>query len=389
MKRTFVLLLAALLGGAGLIWLVARGSGYVLINYAGYQLEMSFWTALLALMALLLLVRWGFALLGWLLRAGGVLQWWRSRRQLTATSRREQGLAALASADWPEAKRLLAGNLHTGSARSDRLLAARALLGCGEPQAAKELLSELLAKRDRAALLVAAQGPLPDSERIKLLEPLSKANKLPTEQSLALFEALLAEQHWPAAADLLKNSKFSTAQLEQFYQRWFTLQVPVMADLKSAQQCWKILPSSLRQKPSLVGVYTRCLIELEAFGEAEKLLLKALQTQLKRSEAAFDSSCLAALQLLPPAGLNKRLRALETLLQEQADAELAYMVARLCKQGELWARARDFALRGLELNACPAGHKLLAEIYLQLGDNSSAAQQFRRGLECAVAAPAK
>lgn len=389
MKRTFVLLLAALLGGAGLIWLVARGSGYVLINYAGYQLEMSFWTALLALSAALLLLRWGFALLGWLLRAGGVVEWWRNRRQLSATSRREQGLAALASADWLEAKRLLAGNLHTASARSDRLLAARALLGCGEHQAAKELLGELLAKGDRAAVLVLAQGPLPDRERIKLLEPLSKANKLPVEQISALLEALLAEQHWPAAADLLKNSKLPSEQLERFYQRWFTLQLPVIADLKSAQQCWKILPSNLRQQPSLVGVYARCLIELEACGEGEKLLLKTLQSQLKRSQTTFDSSCLAALQLLPPAGLNKRLRALETLLQEQADAELAYTVARLCKQGELWARARDFALRGLELNACPAGHKLLAEIYLQLGDNSSAAQQLRRGLECAVAAPAK
>jgi uncharacterized protein HemY len=39
----------------------------------------------------------------------------------------------------------------------------------------------------------------------------------------------------------------------------------------------------------------------------------------------------------------------------------------------------------LKLQPAAANHRLLAEVYLKLGDSSLAEQQFRRGLELATA----
>jgi len=383
MKKTLSLMLLALLSGAGLLWLVARGSGYVLINYAGYQLEMSFWTALLALVALWLLLRWGLALLGWLLRAGGAFVWWRNRRQQSATSRREQGLAAIAGGDWPEAKRLLAAAGSGASSRTDRLLAARVLLECDERDQAQALLVPLLDNQDRAATLLAAQLSDRRATVIALLEPLAAEKKLPPAALRQLLDALLEERQWSAAAGLLKSSQLGVAT-EPLYRRWLEPQLTAAASLKELQQLWRVLPAAQREQPQLVAHYARRLCELDEPAEAEKLLLKTLQSQLKRSAPEFDRDCLAVLWLLPEPGLNKRMRALESLLEAKPDAQLAYALARLCQQGQLWARARDFANQSLRLQATAATQKLLGELYRQLGDDKAAEQHFRRGLELAL-----
>jgi HemY protein len=382
MKKTLMLLLLALLSGAGVLWLVARGSGYVLVNYGGYQLEMSFWTALLSLLLLILLLRWGVAVVAWLLRAGGVVQWWRQRRQRSAMSRREQGLTALACGDWPEAKRLLVGASGQPLLESDRLLAARALHGCGEQQQALALLAPALEQRQRGALLLAAQLSEKPQQLIAWLEPLAQAKKLPAEPLQRLCAALLAAGKAAAALELLPQ--LNNAAAEPLYRRWWAVQSTALDDAKQLQRSWRSVPPALREQPAWIADYARRLVAVDEPIEAEKLLLKSLQSQLKRSQRHFDRDCLAALTTLPESGLNKRLRALESLLQQQPDSQLAYTVARLCQQGQLWGRARDFANQALALESSPAVHKLLAEIHLQLGDSAAAGEHFRRGLELAL-----
>jgi len=384
MKRTLMALLVALLSGAGLLWLVARGSGYVLVNYAGYQLEMSFWTGLLALLALLLVVRWVLALLRWLLRAGGLLSWWRDRRRQSASSRREKGLAALAVGDWSAAQRLLVSAQPHGQSKTDRLLAARAL-GAGDSAAALELLAPLVEQGDRNGQLLAAELATDDSRVMALLEPLVAAKKAPPAALERLFEALVRRGLWLAAGELLANSSLPPAQAQPLYRRWLRGQLPQVETVKQAHSSWRKLPAALREEPALVADYAQRLAELEETAEAEKYLLKALQKQQQRSESPYSRACLAALLTLPEAGLNKRLRALEALLENRREAALAYTIARLCQQGQLWGRARDFALQALELAPTPRSHRLLAEVYLKLGEAANADQQFRRGLELATA----
>lgn len=385
MKRALAMVLIALLGGAGLLWLVARGSGYILINYAGYQLEMSFWTGLLTLLAALLLVRWGLALVAWLLRAGGLFSWWRDRRQQSASSRREQGLAALAAADWAAARRLLVAARPDGQSDTERLLAARALAGSGELGAALEWLAPLLAKNHRQAQLLAAELSDDHARIVALLEPLAAAKKLPATAFVTLFDALLRGGFWQAGGELLESSQLPAEQLQPLYQRWFSGQLALVESAKQARASWRKLPAPLRDEPDCVASYARRLAELDDSVEAEKLLLKALQKQQQRSPQPLHRGCLMALLALPDAGLSKRLRALEGLLQERPEAGLSYAVARLCQQGQLWGRARDFAVQSLKLQPAAATHRLLAEVYLKLGDSSLAEQQFRRGLELATA----
>ena len=73
--RTYLLaLVLALLLGALLMWLMQAGSGYVLVSLGQTAVEMSFWSAGILLLLLVIGVYCAIALAGWLARMGGTVE---------------------------------------------------------------------------------------------------------------------------------------------------------------------------------------------------------------------------------------------------------------------------------------------------------------------------
>ena len=148
MRKTFILLLAALTA-AGLLVLGTRGEpGYVLVALGDYTFESTAW----GLAAVLLLLGGALYLLlhagrGWRLLSGSRL--WRPRNASV------RGLLAFLEGDWKRARRLLlAGAGASQSPLVNYLTAARASFELGESDRTEDLLRQAIASTPGADLAV-------------------------------------------------------------------------------------------------------------------------------------------------------------------------------------------------------------------------------------------
>ena len=183
--RTYLLaLVLALLLGALLMWLMQAGSGYVLVSLGQTAVEMSFWSAGILLLLLVIGVYCAIALAGWLARMGGLSNWWRQRRHSDRQQRSEVGLRAYALGLWDMAAEQLQSASEVSSAASIQLLlAARAQAQTGNIDGA------------RASL-----------ERYKTVFPNAAA-----DADLSLPEILIDEQKFTEAKALVAAIKSSDA----------------------------------------------------------------------------------------------------------------------------------------------------------------------------------
>ncbi|MFU8814168.1 MAG: heme biosynthesis protein HemY, partial [Pseudomonadales bacterium] len=153
MKRTLLVLVAALALGGAVGALMVRDPGYVLLAYDQMAVETSLWVALLLLVVVYLLIRLGVGLVAQLAHGRGNLRGWASRRRSRAAAERAlRGQLLLAEARWAEARKLLEA--------SAPQLAAPLLNYLGAARAAQELGD--IPGRDQ--LLLAAQNSTPNAE---------------------------------------------------------------------------------------------------------------------------------------------------------------------------------------------------------------------------------
>lgn len=399
MRKIILASVLALVAGAGLWHLLQYDAGYILIVVAGKTIEMRFAFAVLSLLLLILLLRWGWRLLRGTL---GIFSGsWRAavgRRALRTELRTQRGLLSYIEGDWQGAQRdLLKAAKDLPRPLVHYLAAARSAHEMGQDEKAAELLNQ-------AEQLALASGN-------KLVVLLSQARLLLWRQQYdacltKLHLAKTLAPHHPVVLDLLqqvyaiRGDWTSLEQLLPELRRYKALPEKILsaieqcvylsllqdagkgirgqgqdqAALAELQQVWQRLPKAARLLPEYATAYGKLLVLAQEHDQAETLLRHALKEH-------WSAPLVELYGLAAPGDRQAQLHHAQRWAQDHPeDAELHLALGRICLRNELWGKARDHFQQSLRLRPTPAAYAELGRLLAHLGEHTPSTEHFRQGL---------
>ncbi len=392
MRKIFILALAALLLGVGVVAVIETDPGYILVSYGNYTLETSVWVGLVLLVLATLLVYLVVRLVHRLVAGQhSLVDWLGSRKTRRSARLTNRGIISYTEGNWSRARaQLLRGARNSDSPLVNYLVAARASDRLHEP----EKVSEYLAAAEVAESEAAAAVALTDAE-LKL-----QAGQY--EQALAALERVHrdAGRH-PGALDLRQRAY-------RGLERWESL-VALLPDLKKQgvlpeaelarlerdacigmlkqstsrgegpagerlRAAWERVPSRSRREPGIVGAYAGMLVEEGEHQAAEKLLAGTLKHH-------WDPQLVRLYGYTRGASPQRQLAQAESWLSAHPDdTELLLCLGRLSARDKLWGKARDYFESSYRLERRPETCAELGRLLVALGEPKVAAAYFREGL---------
>ena len=392
-------LLSLLVVFAAAVALVIAGkvdTGYALFVYPPYRVEMSMLFFIIAALGGFFLLYGAFRLLSNVLSLPSYVRNWRSRR------RRERAHAALAAAlqayyegryarAEKEAGEAFDGGQATGVAA---LLAARAshqmrnferrdywlerAEGTGESTLAARLVSRAelaLEERDYSAARDA-------------LRSLHGAGPKHIATSRMLLRAERGNGDWDEvlrlSTQLAKRDAIAPALAEEYkVQATVELLRRASADAATLERRWRAVPEADRTQPRIAAAAAQQASKLGRPRMAREIIEAAL-------DAEWSPQLVALYGQLPEdlGGVSRQEEARSRiergerwLLEHERDAQLLASLGRLCKQAELWGKARSFLEASLSFEESRAAHLDLARLAERLGNLDDAQRHFRRAAE--------
>ncbi|WP_445773594.1 heme biosynthesis HemY N-terminal domain-containing protein [Shewanella sp.] len=384
MIKTLVYVLIILIGLC-LSPLIIGQSGYVYIAIGEYQIE----TSLVAAVVGLIVFYFALQLIEWLLVL--LLNIILSSRYLPAKWRKKAakkhtliGALAIAEEDWPAAESAMAKGAQQGEIPLLNLFAAaRAAHYQGKTtardhyltQAEKNPVAQTAVNTSRARYFI-KQGDLVKARAIvDKLSPTSKSSAPVLKLAMDLYQQ---QQDWQALKLILpivaKRKLLSENELATLTIQTNTILLTNAAKESEAEleKCWQWLSKAERSNEQLVITYAH---GLNAFKRKEKAL-KLLSKQLKTQPSSTLFNALPDLISADDVEIHKLIERLEPTHENDADfqtclAKLA-MQKRDAKQAKLhWQNVCRIAPTRQTWLA-------LAQVQEQLGENTSAAQSYRK-----------
>jgi len=374
------------------VMVVQHDSGYVLINYGSWSMETTFniftLLALLAFIALYYAVR---LILGTWHLPSKLSSWKHGHKAVGARKLTNQGLIALAEANWKRAEKLLSQSaLHSDTPLINYLGAAQAAQKQGADLRRDDYLSQ-------------AYHSMPDAElAVGLTQAEVQLSHRQTEQALATLNHLrsIAPKHaqviyllkklyekledWDSLYDLLvelrKGNVLDEKALLALEFQVHHNRLLACNELEQLEQCWQAIPKRLRQSPQLLHDYARRLMRL---GDEQKAEAQ-LNEYLKRE---WDPLLIRLFGLVQGADPGRQLATAEHWLGEYGQhADLLLTLGRLNLRNQLWGKARSYLEASLGIKPQAETCCELGTLLQQLGEKEKAAGYFRQGLELASGA---
>lgn len=291
MRRILLLAVLGILLGALLVNQIEADAGYVYISVGGMVVETSVWFAILLWLVAWALLSLLLALLRRLLLTHrSVRGWLGARKSRNATTLTNRGLINFIEGNWERArKQLLRSARYSEAPLINHLMAARASFLLGDDAEATRLLGEAERVEVEAGIaveLTQAELQLSAGRFEQALATLVRARKNAGRHPHVL--ALLASAHrslgdWEALRPLLpelrKHGLLATAELRGLEEElWQNLLSSVCkgGEVTSLKALWKEVPVVQREQPDMRRCFVNCLIELEAFEDAEETLVRML-----------------------------------------------------------------------------------------------------------------
>lgn len=396
MKRFYVLLFIAIAVAALIGVGMAEHAGYVLISYQGFRFESSLWAALGLLVAVWLVLLIVRLVIGLLTTSGGLVNpWSRRNRHRRVQLAIEQGQMDLAEGRWASAQR----HLHRAAEADPQPLlyyigAARAANEQGRYEDSDNLLERALQRQPHAELAIALTHAQLQQDRgdtdaaLVTLQAMQESHRHNPQVLRQLQRLYQLRGDWPQLIRLMpelrKDKVLPPAELAELERRawgenlslsaWREAEEGATTGLASLDNAWKALTSAQRQEPALVLAYAEQLRRLNAHAQAEDVL----RTALKRD---YDSHLARLYGLVHGSDNGKQLQAAEGWLkQHPKDPSLLLTLGRICLQGRLWGKARDYLESSLRLQPNPETCAELARLLAQLGETERSNQLFQQGL---------
>lgn len=390
MRKIFALILIALLVGVGIVAVIETDPGYLLLAYGNYTLESSLWVGLLLLLLLTLVL---YATLGLIRKLLGgqksLVGWLGSRRSRAASRLTTRGLVSFIEGNWRKSQRLLVRGARNNEAPLvNYLMAARASYHLGEPDKIQEYLGAAADSESSAGLaveLAQAELKLQAGEYAQALESLQAARRNAGRHPHALDllrRAYLGLDDWAGLLDLLpelkKHKVVSAQEYTRLQREAYTRLLQQGSDADSGtdqlRQTWQKAPGELKQDGKMIALYARMLVNREAWGEAEKIILRALKQQ-------WDSQLAGLYGYVQSDNVPRQLAQAESWLgAHPQDAQLLLCLGRLSARDKLWGKARDYFENSYRVQHSAETCAELGRLLSAMGEANVAAAYFREGL---------
>lgn len=385
-KRTFLLLLVAILLAAGLGMLMVEHQGYVLITWKNIRFEATLWVFLACLAVLLA----GLYLLrmvacGVLCSLGWVNPWSRRNRSKRLDEAVNLGMLEYSRGNWQPALRQLTHAAKTSPQPLPYILAAaRAAEKMQQPAVADQLLDEArtrLPENDLAIILCQAElyqqrGQIQQAQQ--LLQDAHQHNSENPELIERLYRLLLDSRDWSGliglAPDLYKIKSLPESEVKAVEYRAWQGRLQAAGNRQELDKIWHTMSSTLHRHAPTVLAYCSQLITFGHAGEAEELLRVQLEQHV-------DVQLLQAYAQIPHADAARALQTGEAWLQQVPnDAMALFAAGRLAVQARQWAKARDYYQASLKCQPTPQVYAELARLLSQMGDYKTGNELLASGI---------
>jgi len=401
MRKIFALILIALLLGVGVVAVIETDPGYLLLAYGNYTLESSLWVGLLLLLVLILVLYGAISLIRRLLGGRKSLAgWWGSRRSRATSRLTTRGIISFNQGNWAQARRqLLRGARNNEAPLDNYLMAARASYHLGEPDKIQEYLgaaSDAESGAGVAVQLARAELKLQAGEYKQALDALenTRANAGRHPRALDLSrQAYLGLGDWEGLLGLLpelKKHKLVSAQgyteLERDAYRGLLQQSVAPAEAEGSsdtaegsgadtlRHTWQKMPGGLKRDAAMMSLYAHKLVTQEAWGEAEKFILRALKQQ-------WDPQLVSLYGYVQSDNVPRQLTQAESWLgAHPTDPGLLLCLGRLSARDKLWGKARDYFESSYRAQRSAETCAELGRLLSAMGEDKVAAAYYREGL---------
>ncbi|MES1927050.1 heme biosynthesis HemY N-terminal domain-containing protein [Salinisphaera sp. T31B1] len=388
MRRLLLIFFTFIVLGVVLALVFRDHQGYILISFAGWQIE----TSLLFAVGALLVFLWA-AITLWRLIVGGVLLPRRIRERLARRRERKarrslyDGLLRLAEGRWGRAEdelnRLAENNEAPGL---NYLNAARAAQHQGRVADRDRYLEKAASKRgvsELAVLLTQAELQIEQGQTADAMASLSRLYQMEPQHDVVL--RLYAEQCQRAGdyeqLRALVPALYKHSGMPQ--ERVDTLAIEAWGDELSRHSrdsialttAWKRVPKRLRSKPEMVKRYVTCLRAAKADGQAADVIRDVLKQE-------WNASLVLIFGDLKCEDRTAQLSTVEGWLKQYGEEpELLLIAGRLCLRNRLWGRARSYFEASQKNQSRPDALLELGRLLEEINEKDEARAAYRQGLE--------
>lgn len=388
MRRLLLIFCTFLVLGVVLALVFRDHQGYLLVSFAGWQVE----TSLLFAVAALLVTLWVVITL-WRLVVGGFLLPGRIREKLAKRRQRKarrslyDGLLRLSEGRWSKAEdelnRLAERNEAPGL---NYLNAARAAQHQGHVSDRDRYLEKAASKpgvSELAVLLTQAQLQIEQGQTADATASLSRLYEMEPQHDVVL--QLYAEQSYRAGdyerlrtltPALYKHSNMAPERIDQMaVAAWGDELTRHKSDSVALTTAWKRVPKRLRSRSDMVQRYVKELRAANADDTAADVIRDALKQE-------WNASLVLIFGDLKCSDRTAQLSTVEKWLKQYGEEpELLLVAGRLCLRNRLWGRARSYFEASQKNQSRPDALLELGRLFEEINEKDEARAAYRQGLE--------
>ena len=386
--RRLIMLLVFLIASVWFGIHIMRHPGYVFVVYEPWTVQMPLWFVLVStilILALLYYVVTGFdqiQLLWYRFK-----NWLRFRREHRAYSKTRHGLTLLIEGQWKKAEKLLLSGVQQETEPFINYLGiAKIAESQGDFAKANQYLEKahhIQPDADIAIGIVRATWQIKHNQceearvtlrRLKAMSPYHpEVLKLLERLYVQLGEWENLEQLIPLLRKVRVITKENAALMTQHVSIEI-LKNTHIESLAGLRARWQAMPRGMRSDPLVVLAYVKRLIGFGETQTAEELIRHTLKSH-------WNAELVLLYSKLPFDALNKQYVIVGAWLKNHgAHPEIYLALARLCMQGQLWGKAKDYFDKCLSLGPNREASLELGELYEQLGEPDLAKVAYQAGL---------
>ena len=389
MRMLILMWLFLMAGGIGAL-LLRKDSGYALLSWDVWTVEMNL--AMLLLIALLLFTSVYFLLrlINHLMEMPVRLHHWQHRRQIKKSQQAlTRGLLQIAEGEWEKGEQSLvryAGQSETPLL--NYLVAARAAQYQGahdRRDAYIRLAHQHMPSADVAVSLTQAELQLADEQLELALATLIHLRSIAPKHPYVLkLVAQLYEQlgDWNQLMELLpelrRHKVLNAEQLSELEVRVHMALLDQGAQTGSLEKAWRHIPKTLGQDPRLLLNYATRLHELKQDHVAEPLLRNWIGN-------AWDQDLVLLYGQLYGSNPSQQLNSAEALLEDHPhDPVLLLTLGRLSLRDKLWGKAKSYLEASIGASGPLEAYQELGQLLETMGEPDQALAVYRDGIRDAA-----
>ncbi|MDR7088527.1 heme biosynthesis HemY N-terminal domain-containing protein [Cellvibrio fibrivorans] len=390
LKAIFFLLLAC-----GLVFLLWRGDGYLLIAYGTKTIEMTLWVAALAA-ALIYAALWFVRKL--MLGSAEMVRRFREIFLFGSVERAQKraatGMVDYLTGDWLEARKKLVRTLDKVEyPLANYIAAARSSFEMGDEAEADNILDKALtlAHSELPVALTRARLHVQSGRYEKAIEILKPIDiKMPRQAAVLdlMHHIYIAQKNWRALEDMfpvmrkakvLSNVEFEALEVllaceKMKAQSEQSKSLLIAERLPALQSLWKSFPRSVQKLPAVITAYAQALTENYQDQEAEVIVRKALSNN-------WYEPLVSLYGRLQVKEIHGQIRTVEGWLKSKPqDPALLLSMGRLMLRNQQWELAREYFQRSLNQQQSLETMVELARLMEKLGDHKKSADYYQQGL---------